>query len=359
MGRILIRRRRPPTIAWTLQSNLAGTPGFNGYNSLHFDPVSQQTLLYGVKSGSPSIYSTNLFAYRASTNTWTDLGGTNHMDVRNCTLEASWPFADRHPNNMMAIDPVRNALWLSGGVCDSFEYEELWRRSLTADPLDGVWTEITGLSAFPSNKISSAIVYSPDDDVLVSYGYVLATFTTWVFAPTPVGGGAITAAQIAAGCTTLNTWTRITGAGDGDGAYWPMMVYDPFTKKAYAYAGVSNATAEHTNEMWRYDIPGKAWTRLFPAGSPPHLDVDDPNESFALLTTGPWAGRMIHHANVGSGSPKDYLYDPTVNRWTTLISTGDGPAVNFMIMTWDEAASKLIAFNYGASEPQVWHGVLS
>ena len=107
-------------ITWTLMSRSPDWPGYNGWLTIWYDPLSRQTILYGIRAGSSSIYSTDLFSYKSDTNTWTHLGGTGSM-FSTCPADTpDWP-GNRHPGWQMAPDSKRNVIWMYGGpnqTCD-------------------------------------------------------------------------------------------------------------------------------------------------------------------------------------------------------------------------------------------------
>lgn len=104
-----------PSVTWSAYDTGSTGPGYNGWHSLWYDPLSQQTILYGVVRSSTSIYSTDIFFYKAATNAWTHLGGTGSR-LGLCPADTpTWP-GDRHPGWMMSVDTKRNFLWIFGGV---------------------------------------------------------------------------------------------------------------------------------------------------------------------------------------------------------------------------------------------------
>jgi Bacterial Ig-like domain (group 1) len=107
----------PAAVTWVQQQHTPGWPGFNGYHTIRYDPVSQRTIIYAVPYGSGSIYSQALFFYNASNNTFTSLSspyGTLLTDT--CPANTpTWP-SDRHPYAQIAVDTNRNRMWMYGGA---------------------------------------------------------------------------------------------------------------------------------------------------------------------------------------------------------------------------------------------------
>jgi hypothetical protein len=99
-------------IDWTKQPPPANLPGWLGYLTLPYDPVSQQTLLFANSGG---IYSSKLLAYNASTNVFTQIsddGSTSDV----CVADQPDMPGNRHPDGQMAVDTKRNVLWIYGGL---------------------------------------------------------------------------------------------------------------------------------------------------------------------------------------------------------------------------------------------------
>jgi hypothetical protein len=105
-------------VSWVRQTRGTSWPGFNGYQTQWWDPVSHQTIHYGIPSNSTSIYSTDLFAYNDLTNAFTHISGTGVI-ADQCSFDTPTQPGERHPGWQMAIDTRRNRLWLFGGVNQS------------------------------------------------------------------------------------------------------------------------------------------------------------------------------------------------------------------------------------------------
>ncbi len=103
------------TVTWARQTRNSTWPGFNGYQTQWWDPVSQQILHYGIPNNSTSIYSTDLFAHNDASNTFTHISGTGALQDQ-CSFDTPTQPGERHPGWQMAIDTKRNRLWMFGGV---------------------------------------------------------------------------------------------------------------------------------------------------------------------------------------------------------------------------------------------------
>jgi len=343
------------TITWQAQTLTSNAPGWNGYTSLQYDPVSQQVLTYLITNTQSTIYSTDWFAYRAATNAWTRLGGTrsasNLCNDGTASDVQPWP-SDRHPVAQMAVDTTRSVLWLYNGVCQGIEPGDLWMYSLHADPKQNRWTKVP-LSVVPNVTTSGALAYDPDDDVLILAGPNSGSFhRTWIYCPSP----SLSAAQTAAGCVTPRTFTLIPETDRLSYASFPQVVYDRARQVLVEFLG-----SGPIREIWEYRVPTRTWTNRAPSGLPADVDGASPEQSVAAITSGPYAGKFVYHqtAHMASGSVgRDYLYDPVANKMTALKTEGLGPD-KFVFLTWDANAQRVVAWSYNVSlVPDVWRAAL-
>jgi len=99
-------------VSWTKQPKPANTPGYVGWFTYPYDPVSGQMLLWANDGG---IYSTHMRFYSPITNAFTSIPGTG-TNMDSCPLDSPTMPGDRHPDGQMAVDTKRNVLWDFGGV---------------------------------------------------------------------------------------------------------------------------------------------------------------------------------------------------------------------------------------------------
>jgi hypothetical protein len=347
------------SVTWTNQTHTSGWPGYNGYLDLRFDPVSKQTVLYGITSASGSIYSGDIFTYAYASNTWTHVGGSGHTTDDCSSNGSTWPI-DRHPEQQ-AIDTGRNRFWLWSGVCANVNRQDLWYLILNADPTTDTWTQVS-LSTLPTVGNSGAMVYDPDDDVLFLFGSDTGaqTHDNWVYCPTAT---TLSAAQPTGGCATANDWTEIAPVGGviPSGVAFTGLWYDTVTKRVIQYAGQTGGGTPK-NETWSYSVPTKTWTQVCSTGcTPPPVfsGVDSNHPPMAYISD---AGQLLYRQVTNTGNPKDWIYNPSTDRWTALASnTGPVPAspAQTFYMAYDPTARRVIAFVKNASgAPDVWTGVV-
>ena len=349
-------------IAWTLQPRSTGWPGYNAYLSLHYDPVSQQTLHYGVLWGSGSIYSSDLFSYQAPANRWTHIGGNGTASSTCPASTATWP-GNRHPVSQMAIDTKRNVLWLFGGVCQGVIRTDMYYLSLNANPASNTWHQVSVQNP-PTANNSSTMVYDPDDDVLFLFGSDTAAQTrdNWVYCRTTenTSPGVLTAKQAAAGCVRADDWSEVAVAGgvQPPGVGFSGMAYDSVTRKVIQFGGDSGGSVPQ-NQTWAYDVPTKTWTRKALGTTPPPAYSGDSTAQPAMAYN-PVTHKILYHQTSNSGAPKDWQYDPAADTWTQLVSTGGGPITD-LVMAYDVANNRLVGFCMSGPStgiPDVWHGML-
>jgi hypothetical protein len=325
----------------------------------------------GPPSGSHGIYSTDLYAYAAGTNTFTHIGGTGSATDA-CPLDTPTQPGDRHPVWQMAIDTKRNVLWMYGGVnvtCvaasgpNANPRQDMYYLTLNSNPINDTWHQVSP-THIPLANSASAMVYDPDDDVLFAFGSDTGsqTHTNWIYCRTAENStpGVLTARQSTAGCASPDDWTEITPVGGVQplGVSFPGMVYDTVTKKVIQYGGMSGSLIVSYNQTWAYDVPTRKWTqKALSTTAPPVYDggfTAQPALAYSVQTN-----KVLFHQTTNSGAPADWQYDPATDTWTKL--SGSGGAATDQVMGYDNTNNALIGFNLNASSgyPEVWKGSLS
>jgi len=348
-------------IIWTRQAVTAGWPGYNGWLNLYYDDVAQQTLLYGVTWNSNSIYSTDVFTYKAPTNTWTHLGGTGDR-VNNCAASTPIQPGNRHPGMQMAVDTRRNWLWLFGGVCQGINRQDMFFMTLNADPRQNAWHQVTP-THYPVANNSSALVYDPDTDVLFLFGSDTSSQThdNWVYCrtfenPSP---GTLTSAQVNAGCAAPDDWTEVQPVNgvQPPGVAYPGMVYDTVTRKVIQYGGMTGGGVSQ-NQTWAYDVQTRTWRQKALGTAPPPL-YSGPIAPQPALAYNSLSRKVIFHQTSNGGAPADWEYDPVADTWTQIAFSG-GATVD-MYMTYDRANNALIGFsrNPNTGAVDLWQGAFT
>lgn len=356
----------PVSVTWSRQTANAPWPGWVGWLSMPFDPVSRQTILYATTSDYRGIYSTNVFFYDSASNKFTDVGGTGSK-ANACPADTATMPGDRHPGWQMAIDTKRNLLWMYGGVnvnCPDNPRQDMYYLTLNPNPSNNTWQRVTP-AQIPVANGTAAMVYDPDDDVLFVFGADVGsqTHNHWVYCrtlenPTP---GTPTAKQLAAGCARADDWNEIAVSAGvrPPGVVTPGLVYDTVTKKVYAYGGMDGSLTISYNEMWAYDVPTKTWTKkaLSSPGPPVYNGNFVAQPALAYNTA---TNKLIFHQTHNSGAPADWIYDPVADTWTKLASSGGGPA-NDAYMAYDGKTNRLITWSQDIPNGvgEVWHGSLS
>jgi hypothetical protein len=362
MTRVMLRR--PLSVTWTQQSITNGPP-FNGFLSLHHDPVSGRVLVYAMRTGASGIYSTDMWAYNVGANTWLRLGGTGSLS--NLCADGSgsdvtpWP-PDRHPYQQMAIDASRSVLWLYGGVCATEpDRTDLWKYALNSNPALNTWTNVTSGSP-PTIVSAGALVYCPDADVLVLVGPNSGTFwELWVYGPT---AGALSSNQLAAGCVSPNTWAELTPAGMPASAFsqGPQAYYDATLGQVVIFAGIHGSGAYGgIRAIHRYNVLTKTWSQRTFTGMPSETESGSAEMPVAQLSgrPGKYLYHQTSHTTASSITPVDYLIDVVAETFTVLPSSGTGPA-RICFLAEHEPSDTVVAWSYAAgSVLNIWQASLN
>jgi hypothetical protein len=240
---------------------------------------------------------------------------------------------------------------------ESSPRQDLYYLVLNSDPATDTWHKVP-FNTFPAGQgTASALGYDSDHDVLILHGAYGATQATFRFcstlnAATGVMSGSLSPVQIAGGCTVADDWTTdLIGAAGGalpDG--WSPLNYDPITHRMlhFGFSGCtgSGCTTSHT---YAYNVPAKTWTDVCTGGCvnpPPYAGGDPPTAAVAYST---YNHHLYFHETVGSGAPKDWEYDPVVNTWTAMTSTGVIPAGNaswgVVLLAYDQKRNSLFSYD--------------
>lgn len=230
-----------PTITWTHKSSAGPTyPGATGQTLIFYVPLLGGTYLRAVVPGSGSIYTTDDYVYYAGSNTFAHMGGTGTTSVGTCPANDTLTQpANRHTDSQLAFDPLRNWVWMRGGLNQNCGIQTLGNCSYPGGEIPACSFYANHLNATPTNdwnfvdpttSISLAVTtatlfFDSDDNVLFAWGgnypWPILMFCPTDINPTP---GTLTAAQTTAGCTTADIWTQlypnqgsVNVANNGDG----------------------------------------------------------------------------------------------------------------------------------------------
>lgn len=361
----------PAEITWVKQTNPGGTPNFVAFTSFVHDPTSGQILAYVTPSTSSGIFSTTLYGYNLATNVWTRVGGTDSPTSSCNDGSASdvlpWP-GDRHPIQHWARDTTRNIVWLAGGVCNGTLRDDLWSLALNATITSDTWTSY-GTVTMPD--LGSNMVYSPDDDVLVSYGMVDSGNgfgELWIYCP---NAGSLTSQQTAAGCVSANLWTKILGPAlnptmpDYAYGYFNTMFYDTGLNKVVLFA---KDNASGTHEVWQYDVPTKTFTEQTVTATPSDTASSSAEQDHTYITSGTYVGTYFYHKPQRLGTScttgdttAGYTFNSTTNTYAAITVNGIGPRC-LVYIQWDATNNKVFGWNYavpGGTNPEVWIGTFT
>jgi hypothetical protein len=358
-------------VTWTLQATTGDPVGFNGWQTIWYDPLSQRTIVYAILGNTAQIFSTDIFFYDSGTRSFSHLGGTGSLEDA-CPADTPTQPGDREPVWQMAVDTKRNYLWIYGGdneTCndgtppDTNPRQDMYYLQLDVDPLRAAWHQVA-VANLPVANGTSAMVYDPDHDALFVFGSDIGAeqHDHWVYCrtnenPSP---GVLTDAQALAGCAVADDWTEIYPAGglQPPGTQFAGMVYDTVTKKVILYGG-QRMDEVPQNQTWAYDVANKAWTqKALSTTAPPVYNGD--GVALPAMVYNSATHKILYHQSRNVGAPADWQYDPVADTWTKLESMGGGTTVD-QILAYDAGRNLLIGINQDVSTGgiEVWHGVLS
>jgi hypothetical protein len=337
------------------------------YQQWRYDPIGQNTIMYQTDNG--SIYSNGIWQFRATSDT-IQLLGTSGSTSQVCPSDTdTWP-GDRHPVGQTAIDTRRNVMWLSGGVCGSVTRTDVYQLLLNANPAKNTWRRLLP-SHFPYETRGNTMVYDPNTDVLLSYGYDGGpdNHDTWVYCPTDLNPtpGTLSQVQVSAGCVNPDDWNEVTVTLVPQlrpPSSFPGMVYDTRLKKVILVGGRHPYDPVDT---WTYDVPTRTWTKITTAISPPTPLDDDTLHSQSAVAYNASVGLLYLHDSMG---PSDWTFNLQTNTWINLGNMGGPTAACVELgvssgcgsetIAYDASANALIAANKNSSGlEEVWIGQLN
>lgn len=241
--------------------------------ALTFDPDHQNAVMFG---GAPAAGVLLVGTFTYADKIWASAGDLAYPVPRSLSV--------------FAADPVRNVIYLFGGLNDSTVFYDFWTYQ------NGQFRPQTA-SNQPTDCSSPIAAFDTDRQKLVMLCEASATWefdgTTWTqydstkTAPPPHRFSSLVYDQ------TLKK-TVLFGGYDGvstylnqtwmfDGSVWaqvkknpapsrshPAMWYDPILKKTVIYGGIGRLTANDAvtrfSDMWSFD--GTGWTQIMPATTP-------------------------------------------------------------------------------------------
>jgi hypothetical protein len=304
----------------------------------------------------PSTVNTNgtavTFTVGNAVTTWQNvsvtIGGTPYTIAScsspvSCVLTSS---AGTQTGATLAIQPPDYDLF--SGIKKDFMF-----MTLNSDPTLNTWQSRSSTSQFPLLGVWPALVYDPDDDVLVLFGPNLGnTGETWLYCPTEGTGhaGSLSAAQTTAGCASADNWTKINVIGGSPpGALAPGMIYDTFNKRVIQFGGM-NSVGNSQNQVWVYNVPTRTWANANPTGGPPPAPSSSWANGQPAMAYNSNDHCVYYHYASGVSDPstnQDWKYCYATNTWTQL-ATGVGPTFS-NTMTYDPSANALVAWNRNIS----------
>jgi hypothetical protein len=245
------------SVQWTEQNTPNQVPHFVGWVSLLSDPVSHNVLMYLAPPDAHTIYSSDMYAYNPTANSFVHMLGTGTLS-ENCTPDLPNMPGERHPVGQMAIDTKRNVLWMYGGANQSCGVSTVNTNgtAVTIVPSTSVWTfptsgqligqkiQIAGAGTFTIGSVQDA---------------QHLTLTT------SAGSHTGSIAYITSGSEasprqdmyylrlnadpTKDTWQQVTPAHIPAAALWSGLVYDPDNDVLFAFGSDSGS---QTQDNWVY-----------------------------------------------------------------------------------------------------------
>lgn len=301
---------------------------------------------------------------------------------------------------------------------------DTYRMTLQPDPTTSTWTRVLP-TRYPSSQFASAMAHDPVNDVLLWYGG--AADTHEVYCPSSgsltaaqqeagctvandwvhirpengvadVNGTSVTRVSgdsflqispqedyifvvdgfyMVASVESADHLTLGTSPPDGLRTNQPWftqpaavsathLLYDSATQRMLLFGGTSQNGAFHSRDVWGYDVRGRKWKRrALSTTKPPEDCGTGTGLNTCQLAVAYRASDHIvfYHQNTGLGAPRDWVYDPTADTWSTITNVGGGETnIGGSVMAYSPACDCLVTYaNNGGtgSPPVIWVGQIS
>lgn len=224
---------------WT-QLTPAGTPpAIRHRPSAVWDPGNAQLLVFG--GATPRMSANDLWSYRPSANTWTQLSPTGTLPPGRWAHTAVW-------------DPGNAQMLVFGGWTGQMVLTDLW----SFRPASNAWTELAPAAPLPPARGWQGAAWDTANARMLVFGGSnnLTLFNDlWAYRP------------------ESNTWSELTPPGTlpviSD---WPTAVWDPGNGQMLVFGGWTlspppNGTV--LDHLWAYRPAANAWTQLPSTGLMP------------------------------------------------------------------------------------------
>jgi N-acetylneuraminic acid mutarotase len=290
-------------------------------------------------------------------------------------------------------DPVRNSLWLMGGLSEysggetAFYYDDLWRFQ------GGIWYQelnLTGmpsqcqapLSAFDTDRAVTVVVCG-DGRIVEWNGSTWKSFTDLSKEPDPrrfaglvydqtlkltVYFGGYDGTDYRDDTWTWNgtAWTKVKTKDDPENRGQMAIWYDPLAKKTILFSGIGRPNIDSKvtrfNDMWSFD--GANWVKMSVTQTPgirfgSQVAVD-PRDGKVVLFGGLRA--TVEGKLVDQFYDNDvWTWDGAASKWTEIATTGGPSARENAGFDFDPSLNKFVLFggfaaNFYFSDVWTWDG---
>lgn len=315
-------------------------PVMRGLHQMIYDPVADVILLFGGRQDSKHI--DDIWSYRTSTNTWTQIGSINEADLTltyhsaakqvvlyaGNTYRMGWaqsygrtltydymtnakksmkaegtPFG--YAGAQLTYDEESNMVILFGGffmeISDIGQLlsTRVIEETLAYDLNTNNWTNMAPTTN-PPGRNDHAMVYHPTLDRVVMFGGDLhggeGLDETWMYD------------------YNTNSWELIPVLNSPPGRKFSAMVYVSSTDQILLFGGFTTKGVDVLNDLWALDRVENTWIELNPDNAPSkrawHAMAYDSKADKVVLFGG--------GASLSKCTNESWIYDPQTNIWTDI-----------------------------------------
>jgi len=305
---------------WAQLAPVGASPSGRVAHTGVWDPSNDQMLVFAGQGGPAFDYLNELWAFRASSNQWSQLIPSNAMPPVRREHAAAW-------------DSTNGRMLVFGG--NNFTHlNDLWAYS----PATNSWSQLNPSAPQPAPRAAHSALWDPTSQQFLVYG----------------GHNGQYLGDLWAYSATTNSWTQrgLTGPSPGLRAFHTT-IWDPAGNRLLLFAG-QNDTGQLT-DVWAYQSQTDTWNLLSPTNATPPIDGRAGH-------TAVWDDQNGQMVVFGGFTPAGYvntvlIFRPAANAWSRPIASGSVPASrDNHAAVWDPVNRRMLVFSgfTGGAPPDLW-----
>ncbi|MPZ13539.1 MAG: hypothetical protein GEU73_03805 [Chloroflexi bacterium] len=297
---------RPSSDSWSELPGTGQPPSARGGHTAVWDPEGRRMVVYG--GSIPGGTLNDVWSYRLGTYRWSQVSRGRPAPIGTSGNRAAW---DTDNEQLLVFEGLASRLW-------------------SYRPASQAWAELRPEGVAPTPREDASIVWDPTRGQLLLFGGYRGSPDTgflndlWAYR------------------TTENAWAELDPGGPPPPArFRHAAVWDTDRGQMLVFGGAGERAFD---DLWAYGPSANAWTSVTTTGAVPsprshHVAVWDTAGSQMLVFGGVWGGPLNDL----------WAYRPAAQSWTWLAPEGQSPPTHFLhAAVWDPAHTQMIVFGgYG------------